>query len=120
MAFILSRLDSDLAKRNSFAHFSAFRPVAKIGDFLQLNSTSAQDSGEICEVSTTVDKDEENEISSKYLDYLCVNILYLLGYYLNSLFSDKDTTKSDEIIDVENEEKAKELKSEPQVLKHVL
>lgn len=78
LAFILSRLDSDLAKRNSFAHFSAFRPVAKIGDFLQLNSTSAQDSGEICEVSTTVDKDEENEISSKELDYLYINILYLL------------------------------------------
>ena len=73
LAFILSRLDSDLAKRNSFAHFSAFRPVAKIGDFLQLNSTSAQDSGEICEVSTTVDKDEENEISSKYLTWLLVH-----------------------------------------------
>ena len=41
-------------------------------------------------------------------------------YYLNSPFLEKDTTKSDEIIDVENEEKAKELKSEPQVLKHVL
>ena len=40
--------------------------------------------------------------------------------YINSLFLDKDTTKSDEIIDVENEEKAKELKSEPQVLKNVL
>ena len=75
--FILSRLDSDLAKRNSFAHFSAFRPVAKIGDFLQLNSTSAQDSGEICEVSTTVDKDEENEISSKSLEYLIEVILYV-------------------------------------------
>ena len=65
------RLDSDLAKRNSFAHFSAFRPVAKIGDILQLSSTSAsaaaastQDSGEICEVSTTVDKDEESVDSS--------------------------------------------------------
>ena len=65
--FINFRLDSDLAKRNSFAHFSAFRPVAKIGDILQLNtSPSTQDSGEICEVSTTVDKDEENEPPSMY------------------------------------------------------
>ena len=64
------RLDSDLAKRNSFAHFSAFRPVAKIGDILQLNtSPSTQDSGEICEVSTTVDKDEENEPPSMYFFY---------------------------------------------------
>ena len=71
------RLDSDLAKRNSFAHFSAFRPVAKIGDILQLsssNTTSAsgaaasiQDSGEICEVSTTVDKDEESDSSPSKL-----------------------------------------------------
>ena len=67
------RLDSDLAKRNSFAHFSAFRPVAKIGDILQLSSTSAsaaastQDSGEICEVSTTVDKDEESDSSPSKL-----------------------------------------------------
>ena len=73
------RLDSDLAKRNSFAHFSAFRPVAKIGDILQLSSSSTtsasgaaaaasiQDSGEICEVSTTVDKDEESDSSPSKL-----------------------------------------------------
>ena len=48
--------------------------MAKIENFLQLSSTT-QDSGEICEVSTTVDKDVEEEESK------------------------------DEVIDVENEEK---------------
>lgn len=84
---------------------SAFRPVAKISDFLQLNHAAAaaaaaaanvnpnqQDSGEICEVSTTVGKDlDDNDKPAK----------------LNSL---------DEVIDVETEEnQAKKVKSEPQV-----
>ena len=87
-----------MARRNSpFAPFSAFRPVAKIGDILQLNqdSPSIQDSGEICEVSTTVDKDEESEDRNR------------------------KTTTQDEVIDVETEEKAKEVKSEPQVTNYV-
>ena len=60
---------------------------------MQLNqdSPSIQDSGEICEVSTTVDKDEESEDRNR------------------------KTTPQDEVIDVETEEKAKEVKSEPQV-----
>ena len=55
-----------------------------------------------------------------HVSYLTTCTLTFCTYYLNSLFLDKDNTKSDEIIDVENEEKAKELKSEPQVYKHVL
>ena len=89
---------SDLARRASpFAPFSAFRPVAKIGDILQLNqdSPNIQDSGEICEVSTTVDKDEDSEHDQQK--------------------TRKSNSVQDEVIDVETEEKAKEVKSEPQV-----
>ena len=91
---------SDLARRASpFAPFSAFRPVAKIGDILQLNqdSPNIQDSGEICEVSTTVDKDEDSEHDQQK--------------------TRKSNSVQDEVIDVETEEKAKEVKSEPQVTK---
>lgn len=79
---------------------SAFRPVAKISDFLQLNHAASsivnerqQDSGEICEVSTTVGKDlEDNDKPAK-------------------------STSHEEVIDVETEERAavKKVKSEPQV-----
>ena len=57
---------------------------------------------------------------SNFTTYTLKSCKYKCTYYINSLFLDKDTTQSDEIIDVENEEKAKELKSEPQVLKNVL
>jgi len=62
---------------------------------LQLNqdSSNIHDSGEICEVSTTVDKDEESEEQQKI----------------------RKNATQDEVIDVETEEKAKEVKSEPQV-----
>ena len=47
---------------STFAPFSsAFRPVNKISDILQLSQAKHLDSGEICEVSTTaVDRDEDN------------------------------------------------------------
>ena len=92
-----------------FIPFSAFRPVAKIGDFLQLgnNCNSAinlnsadRDSGETCEVSTTVgpgkDSLDESEMNHQHRDKSC---------------------SESEVIDVESEEKtiSKEVKSEPQV-----
>ena len=71
-------LESDLARRSSFAPFSAFRPVNKISDILQLSSSQTKnvDSGEICEVSTTVDKDSE-EVTSKFLKRIskCKNFI---------------------------------------------
>ena len=62
-------VETDLARRaaSTFAPFSsAFRPVNKISDILQLSQAKHLDSGEICEVSTTaVDRDEDN--ASKYM-----------------------------------------------------
>ena len=65
---------------------------------MQLNqdSPNIQDSGEICEVSTTVDKDEDSEHDQQK--------------------TRKSNSVQDEVIDVETEEKAKEVKSEPQVI----
>ena len=96
LSFYRGLESTEMARRNSpFAPFSAFRPVSKIGDILHLNqeSPSIHDSGEICEVSTTVDKDEESEEHQRI----------------------RKNAAQDEVIDVETEEKAKEVKSEPQV-----
>jgi hypothetical protein len=63
--FFFSGIEADLAARR-FAHFSAFRPVAKIGDIfgsLAKSTSSKLDSGETCEVSTTVDRDEDSHHS---------------------------------------------------------
>ena len=65
-------METDLARRaaSTFAPFSsAFRPVNKISDILQLSQAKHLDSGEICEVSTTaVDRDEDN--ASKYKKFI--------------------------------------------------
>ena len=58
--------------------------------------SDSQDSGEICEVSTTVGKDEENE-----------------NQPFAKVAKDKMSSQ-DEVIDVESEEK--EVKTEPQVI----
>ena len=104
-------MESDLARRSSFAPFSAFRPVNKISDILQLSSSQTKnlDSGEICEVSTTVDKDSE-ESTSKFTSFLLCKISREIV-----LLEDEVSKVGDEVIDVENEEK-KEVKVEPQVI----
>ena len=74
-------MESDLARRaaSTFAPFSsAFRPVNKISDILQLSQAKHLDSGEICEVSTTaVDRDEDNASKENFENYLkcCIWIL---------------------------------------------
>ena len=71
-------MESDLARRaaSTFAPFSsAFRPVNKISDILQLSQAKHLDSGEICEVSTTaVDRDEDN--ASKDIEFLKFGIFH--------------------------------------------
>ena len=69
-------METDLARRaaSTFAPFSsAFRPVNKISDILQLSQAKHLDSGEICEVSTTaVDRDEDS--ASKFEKSQCSKI----------------------------------------------
>ena len=66
-------METDLARRaaSTFAPFSsAFRPVNKISDILQLSQAKHLDSGEICEVSTTaVDRDEDNASKENFENY---------------------------------------------------
>ena len=74
--FYRGLVETDLARRaaSTFAPFSsAFRPVNKISDILQLSQAKHLDSGEICEVSTTaVDRDEDS--ASKFEKSQCSKI----------------------------------------------
>ena len=74
--FYRGLVETDLARRaaSTFAPFSsAFRPVNKISDILQLSQAKHLDSGEICEVSTTaVDRDEDS--ASKFEKSQCTKI----------------------------------------------
>ena len=78
-------METDLARRaaSTFAPFSsAFRPVNKISDILQLSQAKHLDSGEICEVSTTaVDRDEDN--ASKYMQSQCLKITKKVSFIHN-------------------------------------